>query len=181
MSLLARRYATALLLAAKGRAPDGAEVRVLERELAGLHAAVADPAVRAVLLSPDVSASERAAVAGKLVAGKSELLQNLVQVVLRRRRQEVLFGLQPEFRALVLAERGQVEGVVETPRPLGDDEVQRLAGLAERLTGKQVTLAVAVVPELIGGVRLRVGNTLYDGSVRAALEQLEQQLLQAPV
>ena len=47
--------------------------------------------------------------------------------------------------------------------------------------GKNVTLEVAVNPDLIGGVRLRLGNTLYDGSVATVLEELERALMEAPL
>jgi F-type H+-transporting ATPase subunit delta len=176
MSLLARRYATALLLAAEGRG----EVDRVERELARMHAALAAPAARALITSPDVPGAHRQRALEKL-AGSSELLQNLVRVTARRRRLPVLFDLHPEFRALVLAQRGEVEGVVETPLPLDDAAVGRLAELAARLSGKKVAFAVRVRPDLIGGVRLIVGNTLYDGSVKTALQQLEQRLMNAPI
>ena len=75
----------------------------------------------------------------------------------------------------------EVDGILETPRPLSDAEVASLATLASSLSGLKVTLAVKDNPDLIGGVRLRVGNTLYDGSVQAALQQLEKQLLAVPI
>ena len=71
-----------------------------------------------------------------------------------------------------------MEGVVETPRPLGPDDLARLQELAQKLCGKKCSLSVRVRPDLIGGVRLFVGNMLYDGSVKSTLEQLEQKLLQ---
>jgi len=177
MTLLAKRYATALYLAARDRN----EVPQVERALAGLHAAVAEPAVRHLLTSPDIASVERGKIADKLVAGSGELLRNLVHVLLRRRRQQVLFSIQPEYRAIVMAERGEVEGVAETPRPLDSEEIHALNEIARKLSGKKVALTVAVLPELIGGVRLRVGNILFDGSVKSSLEQLEQQLMQASV
>lgn len=177
MSLLGKRYATALLLAARG----AAAVDRIGDDLETLHGALLEPAVRALLTSPDLKGTEREAVLEKLGAGRHPLVQNLLQVLLRRRRLEVLFDLQPEWRALVMAERGEADGTVETPRPLGAEETRRLAEVAERLAKKKVALRVEVRPELIGGVRLRVGNVLFDGSVKSALDQLEQRLLQVPV
>ena len=57
----------------------------------------------------------------------------------------------------------------------------RLEALAGRLSGKKVRLAVAIRPEVLGGVRLRVGNVLYDGSLQSQLGQLAQKLAQASV
>jgi F-type H+-transporting ATPase subunit delta len=177
MTLLTRRYATALFLAAKAQ---NAVPRV-EADLGAMHAGLQEGALQAMLLSPDVPGPERARVLQKLGAGKSPLVQNLLQVLLRRRRQEVLFDLQPAFRALCMQERGEIEGVVETPRPLAPDDVARLAQLAQQLSGRKCSLAVRVRPELIGGVRLLLGHVLYDGSVQSGLEQLEQRLLQVSV
>jgi F0F1-type ATP synthase delta subunit len=56
-----------------------------------------------------------------------------------------------------------------------------LTGLAARLSGKKVTLTQVLAPELLGGVRLRLGNVLYDGSVLASLQQMQDRLLQASI
>ncbi|HLQ37877.1 MAG TPA: ATP synthase F1 subunit delta [Planctomycetota bacterium] len=177
MSLLAKRYATALLLATNGQQA----TEQIAGELLDLHGALQHGAVRALLLSPDVTASERAATLQKLGDGRHALVQNLLAVLLRRHRLAVLFDLHPAFRALVMLQRGELEGVVETPRPLAEAELARVRELAGRLGGGKVALAVRVRPELLGGIRLVIGNVLYDGSVRTALAQLEQQLRTVPV
>lgn len=177
MTLLARRYATALhALAVEQDAVDA-----LAGDLAALHAVLATADARALITSPDVHDAERTQVLDKLCAGKHPLLRNLVGVLQHRRRLDVLFDLAPAYRALVMQQRGQIEGVAEAAFALSDDELQSLAGLAERLSGKKVELSPVVRPDLLGGVRLRLGNVLYDGSLRAALDQLEQKLTQAPV
>lgn len=177
MTLLARRYATALhrLAVAAGVADAvGAEVQALHRDLQ-------PAAAKALLLSPDVNATERGAVLHKLGQGRHQLLQNLIGVLQHRHRLEVLADLHPEYRALLLAHRGEVEGVVETPHALGEAELAALQALAARLSGKRVLLTQKLRGDLLGGVRLCVGNVLFDGSLQAALQQLEQRLLQASV
>ena len=183
MTLLGKRYATALhALASQKGAVDGvAVVDGVARDLAAVHAALASPAARALITSPDVTATERSAVLATLCVGRSELLRNLVGVLQQRRRLDVLFDLYPAYRALVMASRGEVEGVAESAHPIGADELAALTALAGRLSGKQVHLTVAQRADLIGGVRLRIGNVLYDGSLRAALDQLEQKLQQAAI
>ena len=177
MTLLARRYATALLMAAR---PAGA-VDAIDADLQGLHGQVLDKRVRALLGSPDVSTGERTKMIDKLGAGRHKLVQNLLGLLVRRHRLEVLFDLHPAYRSLLMAERGEVEGVVETPRPLDASSLQQVTELARRLSGQRVALDVQVRPELLGGIRLRLGNVLWDGSLKSALDQLERQLLQAPV
>lgn len=177
MSLLAKRYAEALFaLASKQGAVDA-----VAGDLAAVHAALASPAARALVTSPDVKPEERARVLDKLTQGRNPLVRNAVGVLQHRRRLEALFELGPEFRALVMAARGEVEGVVESAHPLGADEVGSLEALAGRLSGKKVKLAVVTRADVLGGVRLRVGNVLYDGSLQSQLGQLAQKLAQAAV
>jgi len=177
MTLLSKRYATALhrLAMASGAAD------AVGTDVAALHRDVTAPGAKALLTSPDVKEAERTAVLGKLGQGRHALVQNLIGVLHHRRRLEVLFDLHPEYHALALAQRGEVEGVVETPHALGEGELLNLTKLASELSGKKVTLTQELRPDLLGGVRLRVGNTLYDGSMQAALQQLEQKLMQASI
>lgn len=177
MTLLAKRYASALHLAAKAA---GAVAQV-ESDLTALEATLQDRTVRAMLSSPDVGTEARDRIVQKLGNGRHALVQNVLQLALRRRRQEVLPDLPGAFTAICRAERGEIEGVVETPRPLGEDDLARLQQMAKALSGKTVLLRVSVRPELIGGVRLVLGNVSYDGSVQSSLQQLEQKLLQASV
>lgn len=180
MTLLARRYASALFAAASA-AGGAAVVDQVEGDLGLLHGAAADPAVRALITSPDLSSQERAGLLHKLGTGRHALVQNLLRVLQRRHRLPVLFDLHGEFRALRMQSRGEVEAVAEVARPLPAAEADRLAALAARLSGRKVELKVEVVPSLIAGVRLRVGNLSFDASVQSALAQLEQRMLQAAI
>lgn len=177
MTLLAKRYASALHLAAK--AADA--VAKVEADLQALHAGLQDRSVQMLLTSPDVKPAQREGIVEKLGSGRHALVQNFLRVALQRRRQEMLPDLYPAYHALCMEERGEVEGVVETPRALGQDDLARLAEMAKSLCGKTCVLTQRERPELIGGVRLIVGNVLYDGSILSSLQQLEQKLLQASV
>jgi F0F1-type ATP synthase delta subunit len=140
--------------------PSSADVRFLNDQLASTQA-------RALLTSPDVNESERAAVLQKLGSGRHALVQNLLGVLHTAGASRCSFDLHPAFHALHLAQRGEVEGygrdyASHRARP----NWRPLTKMAGRLSGKKVTLTVAIRPELLGGVRLRVGNVLYDGSMR---------------
>lgn len=177
MTLLAKRYAEALHSLASTQGATAA----VATDVQWLHEQLASRAVRGLLTSPNVSTSQRSAMLQKLGAGRHALVQNLLGVLQHRRRLDVLFDLHPAFHALLLAERGEAEGVVETPKPIEAAQLQALEELAGRLSGKKVTLTVALRPELLGGVRLRVGNVLYDGSVQATLAQLRTKMLLASI
>ncbi|MCR9246941.1 MAG: ATP synthase F1 subunit delta [bacterium] len=182
MTLLAKRYATALFaLAEKADAID-----TIAGDLDGLHRefeqdGAPNRATRALLQSPDVGTAERGVVLEKLGHGRHQLVQNLIGVLDHRRRLEVLFDIHPAFRALALEHKGEVEGVLESPHAIDDAQLQEVTAMAAKLCGKKVTLTVRENPDLLGGVRLRVGNVLYDGSLKSALEQLQGQLMQAAV
>ena len=177
MTLLAKRYASALFTLAKEK---GA-VDAVASDLAALHAELHAPGASALLTSPDVTADDRGKVLAKLSGERLELVGNLVGVLHHRRRLEVLVDLPTAFRELLMLDRGEVEGVAESAHPLDDADLKTLTELASRLSGKTVVLTAAHKPELIGGVRLVVGNVLYDGSLRAALDQLQSKLQHSTV
>jgi F-type H+-transporting ATPase subunit delta len=177
MTLLAKRYAAALFaLAAEQSAIDD-----VHEDVAAIGAVMADPAARWLLTSPDIKAAEREQVLGRLSAGRHALVANLIGVIAERRRLEVLFDLAAAFDAFVMEHRGEVAGTAESAHPLTDAELASLQALAGRLSGKKVTLKPVLDKKLLGGVRLVVCNVLYDGSLRAALSQLESRLLQTSV
>ena len=177
MTLLAKRYATApFALAQETGAADA-----VASDMAALHGELHAPGAAALLSSPDVAAAERTEVLGKLTSGRHELVANLVGVLQNRRRLDVLADMPSAYRDLYMEDRGEVEGTAESAHPLGAEELTALTDLANRLSGKKVVLKAAHRPDLIGGVRLIVGNVLYDGSLRAALTQLQSKLQHSSV
>ena len=177
MTLLAKRYATALFALAK----DKGAVDAIASDLSQLHGELHAPHAAELLTSPDVHVEERQKILNMLTEGRHELVVNLVGVLQHRRRLEVLADLPTAFRELLMADRNEVAGVAESAHPLSEDELKDLTALAGRLSGKTVTLTAKHRPDLIGGVRLVVGNVLYDGSLRAALNQLQAKLQQSTV
>ena len=177
MSLLANRYAQALHDAA--RRQDA--VDAVGKDLLALQAALAEPETGAVVLGADTPATARRAAMDRLGAGRHVLTQGLLRVVDARRRQEVLPELAEAYAALVRLARGEIEGVAECAHPLASEQLAQLEKLASAMTRMRVKLTVKQVDELIGGVRLRLGNTLFDGSVATALAELETQLMAAPL
>ncbi len=174
---LARRYATALFEIANRQ---GA-VATVDADLQFLAQAVGDPEIRVLALQADTPTRVRRQVLERLVRDAHELVRNLVQVLLERRREAAIDGLHEAFHALVLEARDEVEGVVETPHTLDASTLEALATSVGRQIGKRVTLVPRHTPDLIGGVRVRVGNTLYDGSVASALDELRWKMLVAPL
>jgi len=177
MSQLARRYARALFEVAQ----DKGAIDAVASDLAAIDGVLADPTVRGAVARSDLPGRAVNVLLGRLAEGRSPLTQNLLRAMGSRRRHPALLELRAAFDLLARESRGELAGIAETARPLGDEQRRALMDLAGRLSGRTVELQFQDNPELIGGVRLRLGNTLYDGSVASALEELHKKLLSAPL
>ena len=81
-----------------------------------------------------------------------------------------------QFEVELDAQLGFTEAQISSARPLSADEKRELEGRVERMSGKKVRAQYISQPELLGGVMVRVGSTIYDGSVRGQLEKMRQEL-----
>lgn len=172
------RYAEALFRLAQRRgeldAVD-ADVRRIAAELESAH-------VAGFLFDARVDPGERRAKLEPLLRGlSSQLTRNFVNLLFDKRREEVLRGLGAAWHRRSLEERGAVEGLVESARPLPDSELARLRASLGKTLSKEVQLENRVVPELVAGVRVTVGGRMIDASVQGRLEDLRKQLLEAPL
>ncbi|HIC96113.1 TPA: ATP synthase F1 subunit delta [Candidatus Bipolaricaulota bacterium] len=105
-----------------------------------------------------------------------ELVRNLLLLLVERGRVAYLGGILEEFRRLREEREGLIRAVVFSPFPLGELR-GAIRGRLEELTGKEVRLEERLDRSLIGGVKIKMGDLVLDGSVRAKLEQLCEELL----
>jgi F-type H+-transporting ATPase subunit delta len=101
---------------------------------------------------------------------------NLLQLILRRRRLESVGPISREFRRLYNRREGIVEATATSAAELDAGEVDALRARVEQTAGGRVELQLEVDPSLLGGVQLRLGDRLIDGSVRGRLERLRSEL-----
>ena len=148
------------------------------RELDSAAQVVADERIGRALANPSIALETRTATAnalfGPLVGAK---VQNLLGLMLRRGRIEELPRLAAEFRRLDDERRGITRATVTSAMPLSEDEVRALTDRLQSSTGGRVELEQDVDPSLLGGVVVRLGDRLIDGSVRNRLERLRNQLV----
>jgi F-type H+-transporting ATPase subunit delta len=131
-----------------------------------------------ILANPSIAIETRTAVLRDLLSDRvSQPVHNLVHLMLRRGRIEELPRVATEFRRLDDERQGIVHASVTSAAELTQDEVRALTARLEQTTGGRVALDVGVDPSLLGGLVVRVGDRLIDGSVRGRLERLRNQLL----
>jgi len=177
--IIARNYADTLLELARrhGGARTVEEFGAAMELLAGT---VAEPRVREFLSSPRIPAAERKeALRGALEGRVPDLFLRFVMLVVDKRRQRLLGEIAHEYRALVDEQSGRVRVQVTVSHPPDQalrDEVAN--ALAARL-GKSVVAAFTVDPDLLGGMVIRYGDEILDGSVRTGAENLRRRMVAA--
>jgi F-type H+-transporting ATPase subunit delta len=170
----ARRYAEAAFQIAQR----DDSIDVWRRELEVAATIVGDERVVRHLANPAVSLEQRTGQVEKAL-GKavSQPVLNLVLLQLRRGRIEQLPQVAAEFRRLDNARQGITEATATAAAELTPAEVEAITRRLEQLTGGRVELDVQVDPSLLGGLIVRVGDRLIDGSVRGRLERLRNRLV----
>ncbi len=171
------RWAEALFLTAQRKGV----LEQVSQDVESLTAALSPPAVRAFFFGARTDLSAKREKIKALTDTLSELTQNFVGLLFDKRREGVLQNLGEAFRQRTLIERGVVEGVVETPRPLDAAQMEELTSKLSQSLGKQVQLEARTSPELVAGVRVRVGGQMIDQSVSGRLARLRQKLLDSPL
>jgi F-type H+-transporting ATPase subunit delta len=174
---VARVYAVALLDAAAKR---GQVAEVLD-EFNSLFDDVfrADPEFEAFLASGAISRRAKAEVIHRVFDSKaSEAFRNFLLVLNDHQRLDLLRGIREAVQELYDERAGLLRVVVTSAVPLAEDQRERLRQELRQKYNKEPVLTTAVDPALLGGVVIRVGDWLYDASVRARLETLRKQLIE---
>ncbi|MDX1420888.1 MAG: F0F1 ATP synthase subunit delta [Rubricoccaceae bacterium] len=174
MDPVARRYALALYQEAEAQGvveKTDDDVQVLRETLDGSRELVS------LFESPVVSRDKKEAVAQKLFEDAlGALAMRFVHLLFEKEREDLLPAVVHAYGALRDERLGLVQADVKTARPLGYDETQQLEKALAKRTGKQVRLRMEVDPDLIGGLVVRIGDQVYDRSVRHQLKTLREQL-----
>lgn len=172
---IARNYAEALLaLASKAKdaAGFGALISALGDAVSG------DRTLQNFLAAPQVSAAEKNAVLAKALEGKAPRAFILfVQKLVMNRRQTLLPDVAAEYHTLLDAAEGRVHARVTVARPYDAAATERLAQALTKALNKTVVPHLSVDESILGGVVVRVGDTVMDGSVKRRLGKLRTLLV----
>ncbi len=167
-----RRYAEAAFEIATR---DGS-IETWRKDLDLAATTLGDGDLMAVLANPALPLDERLTVARRVFEGLSRPAGNLIQLLVRRRRIEQLPRVAAEFGRLDDRRQGIVHATATSASPLTDPETRAITARLEQMTGGRIALQTDVDESLLGGLVVRVGDRLIDGSVRGRLERLRNQL-----
>jgi F-type H+-transporting ATPase subunit delta len=149
------------------------------QELTGFGTLYAEsPELRNFLSSPAVTREAKHRVIEKLLArvGGSRIVRNFLLVVVDHQRAHFLPEIIASFQEVIRQRQGITEAQVSSAVALSALQKAELEFTLERLTGKRVEAKFSLEPALLGGAVVRVGDTVYDGSLRSRLNELRARL-----
>jgi len=113
-------------------------------------------------------------IAGRIGAGK--IIRNFLFVVADHRRTHILPEIVASFQDVIRQRQGIAEAEISSAIELSAAQKKQFAQTLERLTGKKIEAKYSLDPALLGGAVVRVGDTIYDGSVRGSLNEMRARL-----
>lgn len=168
IATIARPYAEALSKAAGAQAP------ALAAEVAALAAVTSEPQLRLFADNPTTTADQvQDIVLSVLGAPVSAQASNFLRAVLDNGRLSALPEIAAQFQALVDARSGISQARIESAYPIDATQLTDVVATLEQRFGRKLEASVVVRPELIGGIRVVVGDEVLDTSVKARLEQMK--------
>ena len=134
--------------------------------------------LRTFLASPAVSTEAKHAVIEKIVArlGASKIIRNFLFVIADHRRTQLIPEVIAAFHEVVRQRQGVAEAVVSSAVELSAAQKKEMAATLAQLTGKKIEARYALDPALLGGAVVRIGDTIYDGSLRSRLNEMRGRL-----
>lgn len=175
-SKVAKRYARALFYAARDANTVDAIFADMEM-ISGLWIANVD--FQHALESPLISIESKKKIISRVFEGNVNALSlNFINLLIDKRREAIIPELYREYRLLSDEAQGLIRATALVAVDLDDSRRERLVSGLQQRTGKRIELEVRKDPSIIGGVVVRMQDTVIDGSVRGALERVRLKMLQ---
>jgi F-type H+-transporting ATPase subunit delta len=169
LATIARPYAEATFALAKQRG----ELVKWSEMLSLIVNVYAAPQFQTAIAGPTVTSSDVEnlilAICGERIDGQA---RNLVQLLVRNGRLSALAEMQKLYEQLKSEDEGVVEANIESAYPLQDQQLEQIVNLLVKRYNKKISPTVGVDPELIGGIKVQVGDKVWDASVRGRLQQM---------
>jgi F-type H+-transporting ATPase subunit delta len=174
-SMVAKRYALALFQIAK----DTQLLGVVEEELRVVKEVMLyNTDLKAVLKSSKLSMDKKKEILKEAFASVNAFVLNTLLILIDRHREDEIVEVANQYFMLANEAAGVAEAKVYSTRELTDAEREAISTVfAAKVGKKSLRIENIVDSELLGGVKLRIGNRIYDGSLRGKLDRLERKLL----
>ena len=174
---VSRVYAEALFRASKERGVVD-EINDTLQDLAEMMRA--HPEFHHFLGAPMINAGRKKAAVEKALQGQVDaMVVDFLCLLIDKDREEALEGIVQQFRKLADEDAGRIRVAATTSHALSDEQRASLLESLKQTLQSDCTLEASVEPELIGGMVLRIGDKLYDGSVRRQLQRVGDQLMRS--
>ena len=177
IATIARPYAEALM-----KASAGSDAAALAAEVTALAQVAADPTMRQFADDPKARSAQVVDVLMSIAktpsgASPGTAAKNLVATVIDNGRLAALPETARQFQALLDAKSGTSQATVESAFPIDASQLAEVKATMEHRFSRKLEVQVVVKPELIGGIRVIVGDEVLDTSIRARLEQMKAALV----
>ena len=129
--------------------------------------------------SPSLSSDEKKQGLHNAVSGADDLVQNFLELLIENHRMPAIFKIRRELDALWDKENDLLPVRIISATELDDKTVKQIGDQIAEQTGQKVELSAEVDPDVLGGLVVRVGNTVLDASVRRRLENLRREVARA--
>ncbi len=128
--------------------------------------------------SPYFSTTEKQEALGRILVGADQIFLNFLSVLIEAHRMPVIFRIRQYYERLWEEENRLLPVEITSAIELDADTTEKLGQTIGERAGRKVMLAARVDPEILGGIVVRVGNSILDASIRTRLEQLRRQVAQ---
>jgi F-type H+-transporting ATPase subunit delta len=172
---LAKRYAKALVAI-------GQERKALESYGSSLSALLemteTSKEFKEVLINPVFTKDDKKAIASSIMEkmGTEPIVRNFVSLLIDRKRIDQLPGIVKAFQQLIDDISGIKRGTIVSASPLGAEEISKVTEALSHISGTKVLVTAEVDASLIGGLVAKVGDQVFDGTIRTQLNQLKESL-----
>ena len=176
MEEIARVYARSLFEVAK----EQDKLDVVREQLGEIADAISkDRELQLFFFSPYFSTEEKKDGLAKVIEGAEPAVLNFLELLVEKHRSPALFRIRTAYDELWEHENKLLPVTITSAVELDKDTLKEIGKKIEDNTGRTVNLTTKVDPNVIGGLVMRVGNIVMDGSIRARLERLRKQVAKA--
>lgn len=176
-SIVANRYALALFKAAQ----ENGQIDEVQQELTEIKKVFQNnPALDQLLHTPKLSNTKKKELLAQILNGANPLVQNAFLVLLDKKRIDEVLNFVDEFTTIANDAAGVADAKVYSIHALTEEETQAIsATFAVKIGKRSLRIENIINPSLIGGIRVQIGNQIFDSSLSGKLDRLRKDLIKA--